>query len=144
MNEYLKGHTGRAVDQTASRKPLTVKAWVRSRASPVAFVMDKVARGPLFVPVLWFCPFNITPMFHTHLNLIRGTSGRSLGTSKASNTLSDINDQCKEYSSICKALGKEMIGKWHTHTHTHTHTHKPVCQHKDVTVSWDRGVHTEK
>ena len=138
------------MDQTASRKPLTVKAWVRSRASPVAFVMDKVALGPLFVPVLWFSPFSITPMFHTRLNLIGETSGRSLGSSKESNTLSHINEQCKEYSSVCKALGKETTGKWyththkHTHTHTHTHTHKPVRQHEDVTVSWDRGVHTEK
>jgi hypothetical protein len=106
------------MDQTASRKPLTVKAWVRARASPVAYVMDKAARGPLFVPVLWFSPFNITPMFHTHLNLIRGTSGRSLGTFKESNTFSDINEQCKEYSSLCKALGKETIGKWYTHART--------------------------
>jgi hypothetical protein len=41
-------------------------------------VKDKVALGPLFIPVLWFSSFNITPMFHTHLNLIRDTSGRSL------------------------------------------------------------------
>jgi hypothetical protein len=106
------------MDQTASRKPLTLKVWVQSRASPVAFVKDKVALTPLFIPVLWFSPFNITPMFHAHLNPIRDTSGGSLGTSKESNTLSDINEQCKEYSSICKALGKETTEKWHTHTHT--------------------------
>ena len=107
------------MDQTASRKLLTVKAWVRSRARPVAFVMDKVALGSLFVLVLWFSPFNITPMFHTHLNLIGGTSGRSLRTHKESNALSDINEQCKEYSSISKALGKETTEKWYTHKHTH-------------------------
>jgi len=109
------------MDQTASRKPLTLKVWVQSLAGPVAFVKDKVALTPLFIPVLWFSPFNFTPMFHTHLNLIRDTSGGSLGTSKESNTFSDINEQCKEYSSICKALSKETTEKRHTYTHTHTY-----------------------
>jgi hypothetical protein len=34
-----------------------------------------------------------------------------------------------------------MTDKWHTHTHTHTHT--PVCEHEDVTVLWNQGVHTD-
>jgi hypothetical protein len=68
----LKGYKVRVMDQMACRKLLTVKAWVRSRASPVPFVMDKVALGPLFVPVLRFSPVNITPMLRFHLYLIRG------------------------------------------------------------------------
>jgi hypothetical protein len=26
----------------------------------------------------------------------------------------------------------------------HTHTPKPVCEHEDVTVLWNQGLHTEK
>jgi hypothetical protein len=39
----------------------------------------------------------------------------------------------------------------HTHVHMHTraqppttHTHKPVCEHEDVTVLWNQGVHTDR
>jgi len=32
----------------------------------------------------------------------------------------------------------------HTHTHTHSHTPKPVCKHKDITVLWNQGVHTDR
>jgi hypothetical protein len=38
--------------------------------------------------------------------------------------------------SICKALGIEITKKWYTHTHT------PVHEHEDVTLLWNRGVHT--
>jgi hypothetical protein len=38
--------------------------------------------------------------------------------------------------SICKALGIKTTDKWYTHTH------KPVCEHEDVTVLWNQGVHT--
>jgi hypothetical protein len=39
--------------------------------------------------------------------------------------------------SICKALGIETTDKWYTHTT------KPVCEHEDVTVLWNQGVHTK-
>jgi hypothetical protein len=43
--------------------------------------------------------------------------------------------------SICKALGikRQLNGK-----HTHTHTHTPVCEHEDVTLLWNQGVHTDR
>jgi hypothetical protein len=40
--------------------------------------------------------------------------------------------------SICKALGIETTDKWYTHTP------KPVCEHEDVTMFWDQGIHTER
>jgi hypothetical protein len=40
------------------------------------------------------------------------------------------------YDSICKALGIETTDK------LYTHTSKPVCEHEDVTVLWNQGVHT--
>jgi hypothetical protein len=44
--------------------------------------------------------------------------------------------------SICKATGIETTDKWHMHSRTHTP--KPVCEHEDVTVLWNQGVHTQK
>jgi len=44
--------------------------------------------------------------------------------------------------STCKALGIETTSG--NHTHTHTHTPKPLCEHEDVTLLWDKGVHTDK
>jgi hypothetical protein len=40
--------------------------------------------------------------------------------------------------SICKALGTEKTDKWYTHTQ------KPVCEHEDVTVLSNQGVHTDR
>jgi hypothetical protein len=37
--------------------------------------------------------------------------------------------------SICKALDRQMV---------HTHSPKPVCEHEDVKLLWNQGVHTEK
>jgi hypothetical protein len=52
--------------------------------------------------------------------------------------------------SIYKRLGFKLTDKWCTHTraqrartHTHTHTHT-VCEHIDVTVLWNPGVHTDR
>jgi hypothetical protein len=44
-----------------SRRPLTAPAWVRAQVNPVGFVVDKVALGQVFLPVLLFFPVNIIP-----------------------------------------------------------------------------------
>jgi len=97
--------------QTASRKPLTVKAWVRSRASPVAFVMDKVALGPLFVPILRVFPVNITPMLHIHLNLNRGQAEEAWEPPKKAVLFQISMSNAKNTVRYAKRA--------HTHTHTH-------------------------
>ena len=40
--------------------------------------------------------------------------------------------------SICKALGIETTDKWYTHMP------KPVCEEGDVTVLWNKAVHTDR
>jgi hypothetical protein len=40
--------------------------------------------------------------------------------------------------SICKATGIETTDTWYTHTD------RPVCEHEDVTVLWNQGVHTDR
>ena len=40
--------------------------------------------------------------------------------------------------SICKALGTETTVKWHTHTPT------SVYEQEDITVLWNRAVHTDR
>jgi hypothetical protein len=42
--------------------------------------------------------------------------------------------------SVCKAPGTEMTDKWYTHTHKP----KPVCEPEDVTVLWNKAVHTDR
>jgi hypothetical protein len=49
-----KSQNGCAMAQAVSRRPLTVVARVRTRVSPVGFVVDKVALGHVFLRVLWF------------------------------------------------------------------------------------------
>jgi hypothetical protein len=98
--------------------------------------MDKVALGPLFVPVLRFFPVNITPMLHIHLNLNRGQAEVAWEPPKKAVLFQISMSNAKNTVRYAKHT--------HTHTQTHTHTYKPVCQYEDVTVSWDRGVHTEK
>jgi hypothetical protein len=39
-----------------------------------------------------------------------------------------------------KALGTEMTDG----EHTHTHTQKPLCEHEDMSVVWNHGVHTDR
>jgi hypothetical protein len=55
------------------------------RSVHVRFVMDKVALGQVFLPVLRFPPVSVIPSvfhihFHLHVALTRRTNGRSLGT----------------------------------------------------------------
>jgi hypothetical protein len=52
---------GRAVAQAVSRRPLTAVAWVRAQVNPVGFVVEKVALGQVFLPVLLFFPVSIIP-----------------------------------------------------------------------------------
>jgi len=40
--------------------------------------------------------------------------------------------------SICKGLCIQATNKWYAHTP------KPVCEHEDVTVLQNQGLHTEK
>jgi hypothetical protein len=40
--------------------------------------------------------------------------------------------------SICKTKGIETTENWHSHIP------KPVCQHEDVTVLWNQGIHTDR
>jgi len=40
--------------------------------------------------------------------------------------------------SVCKALGIETTDKWYTHMH------KPVCEEGEVTMLWNKAVHTHR
>ena len=61
----------------------------------VGFVVDKVALGKFFLPVLLFHPVSIFPpmphtRLHLHVALTRGINGRSLGTFLNSNVVLEI------------------------------------------------------
>jgi hypothetical protein len=65
-----------------------------TRSDHVRFVVEKVPLGQVSLPVLQVSPVSIIPpMLHTHLHLHAAltttTNGRSLGTLKQSNVLSD-------------------------------------------------------
>jgi len=60
------------MDQTASRKPLTLKVWVQSLASPVTFVKDKVALTPFSSQFFGF-PFSILHQCSTLILILSGT-----------------------------------------------------------------------
>ena len=45
--------------------------------------------------------------------------------------------------SICKAPTRHWNDTC-TCTHAHARTHKPVCEHEDVTVLWNQGVHIDR
>lgn len=58
------------------------------------FVVDIVARGQIFLPVLLFSPVGVLPPmlhnYHLHVSLARRTNERNLGTPQKSNALSEI------------------------------------------------------
>jgi len=66
-----------------SRRPLTMKARVRSYAIRVRFVVDKEAPEQVFLRVLPFSPVSsIPPMSHTHFNPALAVAGRTNGRSQ--------------------------------------------------------------
>jgi predicted phosphodiesterase len=59
-----------------------------------------------------------------------------------------FGDIKEERDSFCTftLLNKQKASKRQTndvHTHTHTHAHT-ICEHEDMTVLWNPGVHTER
>jgi hypothetical protein len=73
--------------QAVVRRPFTTEAWVQFQASPCGVCGVKSDTGTGFARSTPFSPFsNIPPKLHTYLrhntNVIRRTSGRSLGTLK--------------------------------------------------------------
>jgi hypothetical protein len=80
-------------EQATGSRPLTAEVQVRSQ--PVLFKLNLLVAEQVLLRVLPFCPVSIIPPIpHTHRHLattlVRRTSGRSLGTLKQSNALSDI------------------------------------------------------
>jgi hypothetical protein len=56
---------GRAMAQAVNRRPLSTEARVESHSVHVGFVVNKVALGQVFPPVLRFSPVNfIPPVLH--------------------------------------------------------------------------------
>jgi len=54
------------------------------------------------------------------------------------NTYLMRHNKVRAIYSTCKALRIEMTSG------THTHTPKPLCEHKDVTLLRNQGVHTDR
>jgi hypothetical protein len=90
----------------------------RTRFGPrsvcVTFVVDRVALGQVFIPVLRFSPVSIIPsMLHTqlhlHVALTRRTNRRSLGTFRNSSALSAVGERWIEKYSKAEFKGLNII-----------------------------------
>jgi hypothetical protein len=58
---YLRVHTGRAMAQVVSRRPLTAEALVRARVSPCGVCGGQSGTGTCFPPSSSVSPVNIIP-----------------------------------------------------------------------------------